>query len=143
MKFLISGATGLVGTALSENLRRDRHEVTRLVRPGREMRSGDLPWNPDASEPDLEGAEGTDVVVHLAGASIADGRWTEERKRVLRTSRVDATEHLVSALARLRRPPKTLISASAIGYYGDRGEEILTEESAAGNRFLSTLARDW
>ena len=142
MKFLISGATGLVGTALAESLRRDRHEITRLVRPGGEVRSGDLHWDPNAGALDL-GAEGTDCVVHLAGASIADGRWNAERKQVLRSSRVEATEHLIAGLARLKTPPKVLVCASAIGYYGDRGEESLTEESPPGSDFLSLLARDW
>lgn len=143
MKVLVSGSTGLVGAALTENLRRDGHGVARLVRPGGELRAGDVRWDPVTGEFDGAAAEGADAVVNLAGASIAEGRWNEARKRVLRSSRVEATQHLVAALAKMKKPPRTLVSASAIGYYGDRGEELLTEESAPGGDFLSLLARDW
>jgi uncharacterized protein len=143
MRVLISGATGLVGEGLSAGLRRDGHEVARLVRPGGEMRGGDVRWDPPGGSFDAAAAEGADAVVNLAGASIADGRWNESRKQILRSSRVEATLHLVAALAKLKQPPRTLVSASAIGYYGDRGEELLTEESLPGTDFLSQLARDW
>jgi uncharacterized protein (TIGR01777 family) len=143
MRVLISGATGLVGEGLSAGLRRDGHEVARLVRPGGEMRVGDVRWDPRGGSFDAAAAEGADAVVNLAGASIADGRWNESRKQILRSSRVEATLHLVAALAKLKQPPKTLVSASATGYYGDRGEELLTEESLPGTDFLSQLARDW
>jgi len=92
---------------------------------------------------DLHAAESADAIVNLAGASIGGGRWTEERKRLLRTSRVDLTEHLVRNLAGLTRRPAVLVSASAIGYYGDRGEEVLAESSPAGNDFLSRLSGEW
>ena len=143
MKILVSGSSGLVGAALTETLRRDGHDVARLVRPGAEMRAGDVRWDPVTGELDLAAAEGADAAVNLAGASIAGGRWNEARKRVLRSSRIDATRHLVATLAKLKRPPRTLVSASAIGYYGNRGEEVLTEESAPGSDFLALLARDW
>jgi uncharacterized protein (TIGR01777 family) len=143
MKVLVSGSAGLVGAALTARLRREGHEVARLVRPGGELRAGDVRWDPVKGEFDGAAAEGADAVVHLAGASIAAGRWNEERKRALRSSRVEATQHLVAALASLKNPPKTLVSASAVGYYGDRGEETLTEESAPGGDFLALLARDW
>ena len=143
MKVLISGATGLVGEALSSSLRRDGHQVARLLRPGGEMRVGDVHWDPQGGTFDAAAAEAADAVVHLAGASIAGGRWNDARKEILRSSRVEATQHLVAALAKLKRPPKTLVSASAIGYYGNRGEELLTEESPPGNDFLSQLAREW
>lgn len=143
MKVLVSGSTGLVGAALTESLRRERHEVARLVRPGGDLRPGDVRWDPLKGEFDSAAAEGADAIVHLAGASIAAGRWSEECKGVLRSSRVEATQHLVAALAKMKKPPRTLVSASAIGYYGDRGEETLTEESAAGRDFLALLARDW
>jgi uncharacterized protein (TIGR01777 family) len=143
MKVLISGSTGLVGAALSENLRRDGHEVARFVRPGEEIRVGDVRWDPQSREFNAAAADGADAVVHLAGASIADGRWNDARKLILRSSRVEATHYLVAALAKLKKPPKTLVSASAIGYYGNRGEELLTEESAPGGGFLARLARDW
>jgi hypothetical protein len=92
---------------------------------------------------ELGGLEGVDGIVHLAGASIAEGRWTESRKEVLRASRVDATRHLVNGLLQLARPPKVLVTASAVGYYGDRGDEQLTEACAPGSDFLAQLARDW
>jgi uncharacterized protein (TIGR01777 family) len=147
MKILITGSTGLVGTALVRALTRDGHTVCRLVRPESvvkgEMNEGfSVAWNPETGE--LGGAAvGADAVVNLAGASIADGRWSAGRKAVLRSSRVDTTRALVDALAKMNAKPAVLVSASAIGYYGDRGDELLTEESAAGTDFLSDLAREW
>jgi uncharacterized protein (TIGR01777 family) len=143
MKVLVSGSSGLVGAALAESLRRGGHQVARLVRPGSELGAADVRWDPVSGELDSAAAEGADAIVNLAGASIAEGRWNEARKRVLRSSRVDATRHLVAALTKLKKAPKTLVSASAIGYYGDRGEEALTEESAPGGDFLAQLTRDW
>ena len=143
MRILVSGSSGLIGTAVSGALRAEGHTVHRLVRPGRAAESGDLRWDPAAGELDRAAAEGADAVVHLAGASIAEGRWSDARKHLLRSSRVDATRHLVDGLSKLARPPKVLVSASAIGYYGDRGEEALSEQSAPGNDFLAQLARDW
>src|SRR5205085_7013365 len=99
-------------------------------------------WSPNAGLLGSD-AEGADAVVHLAGASIAEGRWSAARKRTLRDSRVAATRSLVGALGRLRRPPKVFIAASAIGYYGNRGDEELTESSAPGTDFLAQLSRDW
>jgi uncharacterized protein (TIGR01777 family) len=92
---------------------------------------------------DVAGLEGVDVVIHLSGAGIADGRWTEERKQLLRSSRIDTTRVLVDSLSRLKQKPRTLIVASAIGYYGNRGDEILTESSTNGTDFLALLCRDW
>lgn len=147
MKILISGSSGFIGTALVEALAHEGHTVCRLVRPqsarlGAPQGSA-VRWDPLSGEMDSAAAEGTEAVVNLAGASIAEGRWSEARKRVLRSSRVDATRQLVSALFRLARPPQVFVSASAIGYYGDRGDEELAEQSPAGNDFLATLARDW
>ncbi len=88
-------------------------------------------------------AEEADALIHLAGASIADGRWSESRKKVLRTSRVDATRHLIGALSKLQSPPRIIVAASAVGYYGNRGDETLTEQSAHGNDFLAELCREW
>ncbi len=152
MKILISGSSGLVGAAVSDALRRDGHTVCRLLRPqspsGDESAKAsaattDIHWDPISGELNATRAEHADAVVHLAGASIAAGRWTDERKGVLRSSRADATRHLVGALARLREPPAVFVSASAVGYYGNRGEEELTESSAPGNDFLAALSRDW
>jgi uncharacterized protein (TIGR01777 family) len=147
MKILVTGATGLVGTALVSALAGDGHTVCRLVRPQTKTEGGthgafDVAWDPEKGE--LGGAAvGADAVVNLAGASIAEGRWTDSRKRFLRTSRVDATHALVAALGKMNAKPSVLISASAIGFYGNRGNEVLTEASVPGKDFLSDLARDW
>ncbi len=147
MKILVTGSTGLVGTALAEALARDGHTVCRLVRPQSVVAAGtkegfDVAWNPATGE--LGGAAvGADAVVNLAGASIAGGRWTTERKALLRTSRIDTTRALVNALAKMNAQPRVLVSASAIGIYGDRGDEVLTEESRAGTDFLAGLAQEW
>ena len=147
MKILISGSSGFVGTALVEALGSEGHTVCRLARPQSAPAGGQpavaVRWDPLAGELDSAAAQGAQAVVNLAGASIAEGRWNERRKRILRSSRVDTTRQLVSALARLSRPPQVFVSASAIGYYGDRGDEALTEQSAPGTDFLATLARDW
>ena len=147
MKILVTGATGLVGTALVEAMGRDGHMVCRLIRAGSKKREGadkgfDVEWNPDTGE--LGGAGvGPDAVVNLAGAPIAEGRWTEERKRVLRSSRIDTTRALVKVLAQMNARPRVLVSASATGVYGNRGDEILTEDSKPGTDFLSDLALEW
>jgi uncharacterized protein len=143
MRILMTGASGLVGTALAAELRAAGETVNRFARSGAPTGSGDVAWNPDTGEMNLAAAEGADAVVNLAGASIGGGRWTAERKKLLRSSRVDLTEHLVAGLARLKAPPKVFVSASAIGYYGDRGEESLTEQSASGQGFLAQITRDW
>jgi uncharacterized protein len=143
MKILISGSSGLVGKALSSALRGEGHTVARLVRPGSTPFPDDVSWDPMAATFDAAAMEGTDAVVHLSGASIADGRWTPERKAILRSSRIDTTRVLVDALANLRSKPSVFVCASATGYYGNRGDEILTESSAPGTDFLALLARDW
>jgi hypothetical protein len=147
MKILLTGATGLVGTALVAALAREGHTVCRLVRSATKSTHGtvgtlDVPWDPQTGA--LGGAAvGAEAVVNLGGASIVGGRWTNARKRLLRTSRVDATRALVTALAKMNAKPGVLVSASAVGFYGNRGDETLTEESAPGNNFLADLAKDW
>ena len=146
MKILVTGSTGLVGTALVMALAGDGHTVCRLMRPQSKTSAGkdgfDVAWNPATGE--LGGAGvGPDAVVNLAGASIAGGRWTKARKDLLRTSRIDTTKALVKALAKMNARPRVLVSASAIGIYGGRGEEVLTEESKPGTDFLAGLARGW
>jgi len=143
MKVLISGASGLVGRALIEALRARGHSVARLVRPGGQRAEGDVAWDPFAAIIDTAAMEGADAVVHLSGASIADGRWSPARKATLRSSRLDTTRVLVDALARLQKKPRVFVCASAIGFYGDRGDEVLTESSSNGTDFLALLARDW
>jgi uncharacterized protein (TIGR01777 family) len=103
----------------------------------------EVEWHPERGEIDAAALEGHDAAVHLAGESIAGGRWTDERKRRIRDSRVRGTKLLAETLARLSRPPRVFVSASAIGYYGDRGDEVLTEESAAGVGFLPEVCREW
>lgn len=147
MKILVTGSTGLVGTALVKSLASDGHTVCRLIRQQSKTTLGskdgfDVAWNPATGE--LGGAGvGPDAVINLAGASIAGGRWTEKRKELLRTSRVDTTQALVKALAKMDARPRVLVSASAIGIYGDRADEVLTEESKPGTDFLAGLAREW
>lgn len=143
MRVLISGATGLVGTALVSALRGDGHAVGQLVRPGGTASTGDVHWDPTSGTVDLTAMEGAEAVICLSGANIGAGRWTEERKKVLRSSRVDSTRLLVDSLTKLKQKPRVFIGASAIGYYGNRGDEILTESSAAGTDFIAQLAREW
>jgi len=147
MKILVTGSSGLVGTALVSTLAGAGHTVCRLVRPesagGEGSKDGfAVAWNPATGE--LGGAGvGPDAVVNLAGASIADGRWSAGRKEMLHASRIDTTRALVGALAKMNVRPSVLVSASAIGIYGDRGDETLTEESKPGTDFLAGLAKEW
>ncbi len=142
LRVLVSGASGLIGSALTPFLTTQGHEVVRLVR--RRARGADeARWDPEAGVVDLAGAGEIDAVVHLAGAGIADARWTEARRRVLRESRVRATRLLAEALAARPRPPRVVVGGSAIGFYGDAGEAWLDEASASGEGFLAELTRDW
>jgi uncharacterized protein (TIGR01777 family) len=149
MRILVSGSTGFLGTTLIETLEGQGHSIARLVRPGTSqkraagVRAQAVPWDPVAGQFDAAQAEGADALIHLAGASIAGGRWNESRKELLRTSRIGATRHLIGALAKLQRPPRVIVAASAIGYYGNRGDESLTEASAPGSDFLAGLCREW
>jgi len=140
MKILISGSSGFIGSHLSDYLKVKGHEVVPLSR--RHNTSGVF-WNPEVGKADLRPFEGFDVVIHLAGKNITSGVWTKKFKSELFTSRCRDTWLLSQTLARLENPPKTLISASAIGFYGDRGEEILTEESPKGKGFFPDLCEKW
>ena len=142
MNILVTGATGLIGSALVSSLTSAGHGVTRLVRVQPKPGEKAARWDPLAGTIDASAFEGVDAVVHLAGENIAE-RWTPAKKVRIRESRVNGTQVLCEALAHLASPPKVLVSASAIGYYGDRGEEILTEESAPGTAFLSEVCRAW
>jgi uncharacterized protein (TIGR01777 family) len=139
----VSGASGLIGRALVARLRAGGARVRRLVRPPRPLGEGDLRWDPSSGALAGPGAEALDALVHLAGESVAGGRWTSRRKRELRDSRVGPTRALCETLARAPRPPALLIAASAVGYYGDRGEEIVDERSGPGRGFLAELCVDW
>lgn len=137
----ISGASGFLGSALAASLERSGVRVVRLVR--RDPRGpGEVRWDPAAQTIDEHGLEGVDAVVHLAGSNLV-GRWTERRKAEIRDSRVLGTRTIARGLARLARPPHVLVSGAAIGYYGDRGDERLDEQSAPGSDFLAAVAREW
>jgi uncharacterized protein (TIGR01777 family) len=143
MKLLITGATGLVGSALRRALTQHRHEVWSLGRKANPNDARALVWNPDHNQIPTEALEGFDAVIHLAGDNIAEGRWTDDKKRRIRDSRVVSTRLLVETLLQLKQPPKTLLSASAVGIYGSRGDELLTETSTAGNDFLAKVGGEW
>ena len=132
----------MVGAALIPALKAAGHDVTRLLRSP-SAAGTDLVWNPDAGAIDVQNLEGFDAVVHLAGENIASGRWTPTRKERIQQSRVKGTHLLAESLAKLQRPPRVLVSASAIGYYGDRGAEVLSEESSPGTGFLPEVCRAW
>tara|TARA_B100000029_G_scaffold515953_1_gene625746 strand:+ start:1931 stop:2830 length:900 start_codon:yes stop_codon:yes gene_type:complete len=141
VKILISGSSGLVGSSLLPFLNDNNHEVLRLVR-FQPTAENEIQWLPDQNQIDLNSAGQIDAVVHLAGESIAD-RWNEEKKNKIRESRIKGTKLISDTISQLEQKPKVFISASAIGYYGNRGNEILTEDSVPGDDFLARVCRDW
>lgn len=142
MKIAITGSTGLIGTALTRSLRADGHEVVRLVR--RPSRAGDeVEWDPSRQYVDVSGLYGCEAVVHLAGAGIADHRWTDAYKKEIRDSRVLGTSAIAEAVASLDSPPKVLVSGSAIGYYGDTGDRPVDESAPPGEGFLPSVCVEW
>jgi hypothetical protein len=138
----ITGGSGLVGTALRRRLQEGRTTILRLVRRA-PVAADEVQWDPQAAFSPDPRLENLDAVVHLAGAGIADRRWSTARREVLLRSRVDGTRFLVEALQQLSRPPAAFVQASAIGWYGDRGDEILTEASPRGRGFLAGLTYAW
>jgi uncharacterized protein (TIGR01777 family) len=138
----ISGATGMIGGALVARLRARGHTVRRLVRSLRDAQSGDVQWNPMADTLDEHVLAGCDAIVHLAGAPIAQ-RWTSDHKRDIRESRVRGTSLIANCVAAMAVKPKVVLSGSAVGYYGDRGDESLDEQSTSGTDFLSRVVREW
>ncbi len=138
----VSGATGMIGGALVNRLRGQGHSVRRLVRPAPRVSDGDIVWDPAAGRLDPAALEGVDAVVHLAGEPIAQ-RWTAEKKRAIRESRVAGTTLLARTIASLGRKPRVLVSGSAVGFYGDRGDELLDERSPRGTGFLADVAGEW
>lgn len=143
LRVAVSGASGLIGSELVKRLQTEGHRVDRLVRDPSGKGEGKILWDPKGQTVDTKALEGVDAVVHLAGENIAGGRWTEERKRQVLESRVNGTKTLASAAAKLENKPKVFVVASAIGYYGARGDEILDEDSAPGDGFLSEVCRAW
>jgi uncharacterized protein len=155
MHVAITGSSGLIGRALTHSLLHDGHTVLRLVRdetkgpdtssspesPGSPVRF--LLWDPERGKIDAAGLEGVDAAVHLAGAGVGDRRWTDARKRLIKNSRATGTATLATALAQLERRPQVLVSASGVHYYGDRGDEVLTETSETGGGFLAEVTRAW
>ena len=143
MHIIVSGSSGLLGGTFIRFLTGQGHRVTRLVRRKPDPAVGEAFWDPQSGELDPAVFSDADAVLSLAGESIATGRWTANRKARIRESRIRSTELVVKTMCKLQRPPGVLVSASAIGYYGDRGEETLTEVSAAGSGFLADVCRDW
>jgi len=142
VKIAVTGSSGLVGSALVPHLAEGGHQVVRLVR-SRTVRPAEIAWDPEGGTIDSASLEGLGAVVHLAGESIADGRWTEAKKNRIRHSRVGSTRLLAATIAGLSRPPQVLVCASAVGYYGDRGDEPLREDSPPGGDFLAGVCRAW
>lgn len=142
LRVAVTGSTGLIGDALVHFLRSGGHEVRR-VRRGGDGEPGSIRWDIEAGTMEREGLEGLDAVIHLAGEPIAGLRWTEQKKNKILRSRVEGTRLLAETLAELKHPPRTLVSASGVDYYGDSGSEVVTEESPAGKGFLSEVCRRW
>jgi uncharacterized protein len=143
LRVAVTGATGLVGGALAPALRAAGHRVDRLTRRHPEAGTTDIQWDPARGRLDPRALEGVDAVVHLAGESIARLRWTASVRERIRRSRVNGTRFLSETLGSLERRPRVLVSASAVGYYGDRGDATLTEESPPGSGFLADVCRAW
>ena len=135
MKIAVTGSTGLVGSALVLLLSKQGHDVVEMTRPAQ--------WDPEKGRVDAAAVAGIDALVHLAGENIAAGRWTVAQKARIRDSRIRGTKLIADSLAGLRKPPQVLVSASAIGYYGDRGGELLREDSSPGTGFLADVCRQW
>ncbi len=143
MKVAVTGSRGLIGSVLAPFITTQGHQLQRVVRPSSPRESGDVVWDPMEKVNDLSALEGVDAVIHLAGENIASGRWDADKKSKIKESRVVRTRLLSEGLAKLKKPPRILLCASAIGYYGDRGNESLDETSSGGKGFLAELCRDW
>jgi uncharacterized protein (TIGR01777 family) len=141
MRIVVAGASGLVGSALVTKLKAEGSEVTPLVRSA--AKSGEIEWHPNRGTTDVPAMEGFDAVINLAGEGIANGRWTEKKKRSILDSRVNGTRLLSETMAQLSRKPATFINASAVGFYGSRGNELVDEESDPGEGFLAGVCRQW
>ncbi|HMK63668.1 MAG TPA: TIGR01777 family oxidoreductase [Acidimicrobiales bacterium] len=142
MRVVVAGSSGLIGTALCRALDSRGHVVIRLVRR-RSSGPSELSWEPRTGQIDEGALEGVDALVNLAGAGIGDRRWSAGRRRLLVSSRIDSTSLLARTLASLEPPPRVLVNASAVGIYGNRGDEVLDEHSEPGDGFLAGLCRQW
>jgi len=142
MRIAVTGASGLIGSALTRSLTADGHDVVRLVRRP-PAGPDEVRWDPEAGTVDTAGLAGTEALVNLAGAGIGDHRWNDARKKVLRDSRVNGTAAIARAAAALDTPPRVLVCGSAIGYYGDTGDSWVDEDSPVGEGFLAELVQDW
>lgn len=142
MNVALSGASGLIGSVLARSLEADGGCCRRLVRR-RPSRPDELEWRPERGLAESSAAEGLDTLIHLAGENVAAGRWTAGRRSRISGSRGPATRRLVESLSRLEQPPRVFVCASAVGYYGDRGDELLDEDSTSGAGFLASVCREW
>ena len=140
MRIAITGSRGLIGSAIAADLAAAGHGIVRMVRGA--PRDGEVRWDP-AAPCDLAALDGVDAVIHLAGENVGAGRWTAARKASIRASRVDGTRNLVAGLRQMKRPPRVLLAASAIGWYGDRGDAPVDETAPAGDSFFGRLVADW
>ena len=143
MDIAITGASGLIGTALSASLTSQGHRPIALVRRAAKAGADEIQWDPAGGTIDAASLEGIDAVVHLAGAGIGDKRWTDDRKKVIRDSRTEGTSLLATALAGLSTKPSVFVSGSGIGYYGSQGDSVLTEADPAGTGFLADVCVEW
>ena len=143
MRILISGSTGLIGRGVARKLESSGHEVVRLLRPGSPGGGAGIVWDPLDGRLDVSALEGFDAVIHLAGENIADRRWSEAQKRRIRDSRVSGTTLLATTLTQLDSPPAVLACASAGGFYGNRGDDLLADDAPAGSDFLADVTRQW
>ena len=143
MKICVSGWTGLVGTAFCKAAKSAGHQIIPMIRSKSGAGDGSVYWNHESGEIDSEALAEADAVVHLAAENIATGRWNAEKKKRIRDSRAKGTKLIASAMASLDGGPRTFVSASAIGYYGSRGDEVMTEDSSLGPGFLAEVCRDW
>jgi len=141
MRIAIAGASGLVGKALTPLLEAEGHDVVRLVRSW--PKAGEIEWHPNQDSIDTGKLEGFDAIINLAGENVAEGRWTDEKKKKIHDSRVNGTHLLSEAIAKLTTKPRCFLCASATGIYGDRGDETLDEQSESGGGFLAGVCREW
>jgi uncharacterized protein (TIGR01777 family) len=143
MKILVTGVSGLIGSALIPSLKSGGHVCLQLVRQQSQVNDSNVFWNPNDGEIDAASLNGLDAIVHLAGENVSEGRWTDEKKQRIRESRVKGTTLISETIASLTPRPHVLVSASATGFYGNRGAEMLTEASASGDDFLASVSREW